>query len=128
MWRPGERIEFSVIFEDSPHIFHYNSHDPSSEHDRIYETPADCELCTSLAWSEAGQLAAGFSNGIICIWYEGASAPGLIFTPESIELHNYNQAIGCLAWNEVEGYSALVSGSKAGVVSVWSVKLGQGVS
>lgn len=87
-WRPGARIEFSVVFDGLPHIYHFNSHDPSTEHQSVFETPDDLEVCTCLQWSKQGQMAAGFSNGTICIWFEDSTMPDVIFNPESISMMN----------------------------------------
>ena len=64
-------------------------------------------------------MAAGFSNGTICIWFEDSTMPDVIFNPESISM--MNQAIRFVAWNEVDPYTALISANAAGNICVWDV-------
>lgn len=118
-WRPGARIEFSVVFDGLPQVFHFKSHEPSSEHEHIFETPDDGDICTYLQWSKEGQIAAGYSNGTICIWDEDSVMPDVVFNPESVAMAN--QSIRFVMWNEVNPYTALISANASGTVCVWDI-------
>ncbi len=113
------------MFDEAPHIYHFNA--LGAEHERVFETPSDCEVCVSVAWSKEAYLAAGFANGIICIWHYETATPCLVFTPpESLSLANLG--VRCLQWNHIEHYSVLISANASGSVSVWNVAMAQCVN